>query len=128
MAQSDPQPIQSNPWLNILNQFFATLIQYGDKVAVIYAQGQVPFLAWPIIGTVFADAAAYLANQFSMFSQKLLDNVVLDVMENWDNSQVISMAKKVVASGGTNAQDVQNLAAAEATAVSWPGVGIISRF
>ena len=58
----------------------------------------------------------------------VVDRIVLDIHQNGDQALVIQAANKLKADGGSNATDLSALANAEGNAVSFPGVGGISKF
>lgn len=121
--------IKQNPIINGFNQFFALLFKGGDQIAVAFAQAAFAPLKWPVISTLFAAGAKYLANQSSLATQQLVSKIILDIHENGVNAQVIKAANKLKSDGDQkNDQDLENLAKAEAAAVSFPGAGTFSKF
>lgn len=122
------QPIQSNAALDFINQLTAIIIKDGAQAAELWAKTQDPILESPFISWIFDDGVGYLASAISVAAQQTEDAIVLDIAQNWDQAKVVQAAKKIQSDGGTpNDQDLKNLENAEAGAVSFPGVGNISK-
>ena len=122
------EPIKQNAFINKVNQYFSYLMHEGDVYASNYAQVQWPLLRLPIISNLFLGISRYLANQFSIAAQQQIDKIILDIHKYGTQAAVIQAAKKLKDDGGTNAGDIDNLANAEASAVSYPGSGTFSKF
>jgi hypothetical protein len=119
-------PLPQDKILNFLNELTYQIIKVGTDMAIAWAKTQQPWLAWPIISTIFGTLVDYISGIVSKSTQLAIDDAVLDIQKNFYNAAVIKAAGVLKADGGNNDTDVQNLANAEAGAISFPGIGTVS--